>query len=284
MERNYRIAGTEITVCVPDDVGYDDSRFLVGFRTEQVTDPHRFEFDLVDELERQETRLLTKQPEYCVYGDDSVQIRYIGTEENPYIRVAHTGKNHQVQVKKGQYIQKISAKTVLNALSMEHLAVESNGFVFHCSYIEDEGKAILFTAPSGTGKSTQADLWAGYRGAGIINGDRAVVRMENGVALACGIPFAGSSVYCENRTLPIKAVVYLAQAPQTTIRKMRGYEAFAKIWEGVSVNTWDKTDMEQVSYVVQQIVERIPIFHMPCTPDESAVMALEEALRKQESL
>ena len=45
------------------------------------------------------------------------------------------------------------------------------------------------------------------------------------------------------------------------------------------MNTWDKADMEMVSAVVQKTAAEIPIFHMPCTPDVSAVLALEEALR-----
>ena len=84
--------------------------------------------------------------------------------------------------------------------------------------------------------------------------------------------------------LPLEAIVYLGQAPVTTIRRMRGYEAFSRIWEGVSVNTWDKTDMELVSHVVQRIAQQVPVFHMPCTPDESAVDVLEQELKKGETV
>ena len=101
--------------------------------------------------------------------------------------------------------------------------------------------------------------------------------------MAEGIPFAGSSTYCKNRSLPIEAIVHLGQAPVTTIRRMRGYESFCRIWEGVSVNTWDKEDVELVSDVVQKVAEQIPVFHMPCTPDESAVIVLEQELRKLEN-
>jgi hypothetical protein len=164
-----------------------------------------------------------------------------------------------------------------------HGFARNHGFIFHCSCIDRGGEAILFTAPSGTGKSTQADLWHQHRGTEIINGDRAAIRLAEGKLLAEGIPFAGSSQYCKNRSLPLRAIVYLGQAPRTTIRKLRGYEAFSKIWEGVSVNTWDREDLERVSAVVQKVASEIPVYHMPCTPDESAVIALEEALRKQVS-
>ena len=96
-----------------------------------------------------------------------------------------------------------------------------------------------------------------------------------------GIPFSGSSQICENCSLPLKAIVYLSQAPETTICPLTGVRAFARIWEGVSVNIWDKEDVEQVSATVQQVLERVPVYHLACTPDESAVSALEQMLRKQ---
>ena len=281
MERHYRFAGMELTASIPDNALCDDERFLAVFRTETVMDPHRFEFELVDALDPPEGSLITKQPGCFVYAESSRQIRYFGVESDPNIRAVYDGRNHLVQVRKSQYSQSITARTFLNAIALEHLVARNNGFVFHCSYIDRGGEAILFTAPSETGKSTQAELWKNLRGAEIINGDRAAVRLTDGGLLAEGIPFAGSSQYCENRSLPIRAIVYLGQAPKTTIRRIRGYEAFSKLWEGVSVNTWDREDMERVSAVVQTVAEQIPIYHLPCTPDESAVVALEEALRKQ---
>ena len=62
--------------------------------------------------------------------------------------------------------------------------------------------------------------------------------------------------------------------------ELRGYEAFSRIWEGISVNTWDREDMEKATDTVMEVAKRIPVYHMPCTPDEAAVEALEQELRK----
>ncbi|MBO4938922.1 MAG: hypothetical protein IJX67_09800 [Oscillospiraceae bacterium] len=278
MESNYTLAGIEITAYIPDDMNYRNGRLLGNFLVETVRDPHAFHFNISNELPELKFPVVTRQDSYTVYGNEECQIRCIGEKSSPHMTVIHKGKEHFVYLKASDYPNGITEKTVLNALSLEHLVTQISGFVFHCSYIEHNGKAILFTAPSGTGKSTQATLWNKYRDTQIINGDRAVIRIENEQVLACGIPFAGSSVYCENRTLPVAAIVYLAQAPQTTIRKMRGYEAFSKLWEGVSVNTWDKEDMANVSYAVEQTASKVPVYYLACTPDESAVKALEGVL------
>ena len=288
MEKYYRFAGVEVAVRIPEDWMYEDDRLLAPFRVCQVKDPHVFCFEPVDSIAPPSGDLEVLLPGMRVYREGERYVRYIGSVENgwenAYIRAAHGKMDSHVQVKVSERITRLGVKTVLNAMDAVHLAAEAGGFLFHCAYIAYKGKAILFTAPSGTGKSTQAELWAERRGGEIVNGDRAAVRLSEGVLLAEGIPFAGSSQYCKNKSLPIQAIVYLGQSPRTAIRKLRGYEAFSKIWEGVSVDTWDKTDMESVSAVVQRAAATLPVYHLACTPDESAVSALEEALRKQESL
>lgn len=284
MERCYKFAGIELLVRIPDEIAYTDERRLADFAVTGVNDPEIFSVKQVSELPPPNGRIIAKQPDMVIYQENDCRQCYIGIGEGnwekAYLSVSQEAKNHAISLKSEKSGVAIGTKTILDAMLVEHLIARNNGFIFHCSYIDVGGRAILFTAPSETGKSTQAELWAKHRGAEIINGDRAAVRMVDGVLMAEGIPFAGSSTYCKNRSLPILAIVYLGQAPVTTIRKMRGYEAFSRIWEGVSVNTWDRTDMELVSGVVKQVAESVPVFHMPCTPDESAVIALENALGK----
>ena len=287
MERYYRFAGVELAVSTADAGNLDGSR-LEEFAVDSVTDPHVFRFELTDELPRPGGECIATKPGFRIYREGGRRMRYLGSVEQSlegaYICAIHEGKEHRVQVLSDKVGGRISYKTVLNSLEAEHLIARNGGFVFHCSYIEWNGRAILFTAPSGTGKSTQAELWKELRGAEIINGDRAAVRIADGRVIAEGIPFSGSSVYCRSRSLPLAAVVYLGQAPVTSIRRMRGFESFARIWEGCSVNTWDREDVELVSAAVKRLAESVPVYHLPCTPDESAVAALENALKKQVNL
>ncbi len=282
MEKYYEFAGVGILVRIPDEAAYDDERSLAPFRVEAVKEPHQFDFELVDTLPQDSGMRIALEPAFAVYSDGDWSVRYIGAVQNgldgAYVRAAHRGKEHRVQLKADNYPDRVGAKTVLNCIVAEHLIAQNHGFVFHSSYIEVDGKAILFTAPSETGKSTQADLWHKYRNARIINGDRSAVRWVNDGAYACGIPFSGSSTYCENVTLPLAAIVYLKQAPQTTIRCIKGAEAFRKVWEGCSVNTWDRADVDAISHTVMRVLESVPVFELACTPDESAVIALEGAL------
>lgn len=284
MEKHYRFAGIEITIDIPGEHMYENERNLAPFRVDAVTDPHRFRYRLCDSLDSPTGPCIANRPGLRVYRDGERRISYVGTVheswEHACTRALHDGKDHQVQVQSAFYPERISAKAVLNSLELERLVTEGDGFLFHCAYVAVEDRAILFTAPSGVGKSTQAELWHSLRGAEIVNGDRAVLRSTGGRVLASGIPFSGSSSYCLNRELEVAAIVYLGQAPVTTIRRLKGYGAFSRIWEGCSVHTWDPEQMARVSALAAEIAGAVPIYHLMCTPDESAVNILEHAMRK----
>lgn len=282
MVKTYRFAGVEIAVDIPSERMYEQERHLAPFRSSSVENPHCFHFSVVDCLSPPEGELLTAQSGFWEYGAGELSVRYIGAVqggwEHGYIRAWHSGREHRVQLLGQQFPGRIGVKTVLTALAAEHLVLQAQGIVFHSACIQYGAGGILFTAPSGTGKSTQADLWYTLRGAAIRNGDRSVIRLTPEGIFACGLPFAGSSQYCDHFTLPLLAVVYLQQAPQTTIRRLSGYEAFSRLWEGCSVNIWKRQDMADASALVSQIAARVPVYQLACTPDESAVVALESVL------
>ena len=283
MERFYCFAGLELAISTQIEWITHGDTCLETFRVDSVTDPHRYFFTVVDELSPPEGQLVATMGNFFIYWSDDVRIRYIGAGMKEWFdghtRVMHQGKHHFVELKKSSYPNGMRTKTVLNVLEAEHLLAENNGFIFHSSFVDVDGHGILFTAPSGTGKSTQADLWKQFRGARIINGDRSAVRCIEEEILACGIPFMGSSEYCMNEMLPLSCVVYLAQSSQTTIRRLKGLEAFRRVWEGASVNTWDRKDMSLVMDTVCYLVENVPVWYLECTPDESAIIALEQQMK-----
>ena len=282
IKKRYRFAGIEFEIMLPEEYAYIDDYILAPFRVTQVIDPHRFWFSLTETLSPPENPCITIQPGFRVYEANGWTVRYIGSVEQSweyaYMRVAQRGMEHRIELKKEKFQEIIGIKTILNSLTFEHLITQAEGFLLHSSYVQWQGKGILFTAPSGTGKSTQAALWERHRGAEVLNGDRAAVRAVEHDVFAYGVPFSGSSQICKNRMLPLAAIVYLKQSAATSIRRLRGAEAFRRVWEGCSINTWDKEDVAKASDTLQRVLLSVPVFELACTPDESAVEALEGAM------
>lgn len=165
---------------------------------------------------------------------------------------------------------------------LERLLIERGGIVLHSAYMERNRQAVLFSAPSGTGKSTQADLWTKYRNTRTINGDRTLLKKREDKWFAYGWPICGSSEICVNEAFPIRAIVMLCQAKKNQIRELHGFEAVKKVFAQLMVNNWNRAFQEMAMDLLSEILEEIPVFELACDISEQAVECLEECLKKGE--
>lgn len=225
---------------------------------------------------------LYQEPSYQVYRTPEGLVRYLGryggSPDNAYMRIERRDKTLHVQYRRDLLPEGITHRLLLDGLEAEHLLSRHRGFLLHASWIEYDGAAILFTAPSETGKSTQAELWCRNQGAELINGDRAAVRIFDDGIKVCGIPFSGSSPVRKNKTMPLRAIVYLTQASTNTVSRLRGRYAFQRVWEGCTVALWDREDVELTTQTVSDVIGCIPVYQLDCTPDVRAVNLLKSFL------
>lgn len=163
----------------------------------------------------------------------------------------------------------------MSYLGLDYLLGQQGKVMLHASFIEHRGRGILFTAPSGTGKSTQADLWTQvYPETIIINGDRVAFGIEDGEVMGYGLPFCGSSGIALNRSCPIEAIVVLRQGKTNEVQRLTGAGAAQLLLSECVLNPWDRQVMNKVMDTVTQVVEQCPIYLYHCLPDPSAVDVL----------
>ncbi|MGN0773653.1 MAG: hypothetical protein ACI4MP_07665 [Candidatus Ventricola sp.] len=141
-----------------------------------------------------------------------------------------------------------------------------------------DGKALIFSAPSGTGKSTQADLWEKYAGGEVINGDRTLLRKKDGVWHAYGCPMCGTSGIHKQGNEPIRAIVMLSQGTENEVRRLSAGEAFQRIYPEITVPRWNRELVLRAMELLDDVLARVPIYALSCTPDARAVEALREAI------
>lgn len=172
---------------------------------------------------------------------------------------------------------------ILHFLALEQGLLENNAFMLHSSFVSYFDNGILFTAPSGTGKSTQADLWHQYEGAEIYNGDRTIVRKIDGIYHGFGSPYAGSSGIYRNETAPVRAIVVLTQAPENHIEQLTGKNAFVPLYRETLMNTWNPAYMEKMTDLLMDAAANIPVYHLACRPDRGAVDLVKKTLFQKEA-
>lgn len=163
------------------------------------------------------------------------------------------------------------SRNIWDILGMETILLRQNGLLLHSSFIRYCGKGVLFSAPCGTGKSTQAELWKKYEGADIINGDRAGLKCLNDGWTAFGLPYAGSSRIYRNQSAPLQAVILLRQAKQNSLRKIRPIEAFPDLYREITVHRWDRRFVTESTGLLLQFLQEVPVYLLECRPDQEAV-------------
>lgn len=279
-ERFYRLAGLRFRVLGQKRWFTQENGILSEFVAPAGDYDVQCTLDVVEALSDPEGELCFQDPGSRVFRLSDGMLRYKGSVESTldgaYIRILRRGNQSTVQLKKDAIPFGITSKVIISCLEAVHHLTAAGGFLLHASWIKVGEKAILFTGPSGVGKSTQAALWEQHREAMLVNGDRAAVFPVEGGAQVRGIPYCGSSGVTKNLTLPLAAVVCLSQAPQTSITRLTGIGAFRRLWGECCINIWNPEDIECCTQSVSDVVSRVPIFHLACTPDLSAVLALEQ--------
>lgn len=177
--------------------------------------------------------------------------------------------------------QIIYTRNLLELVGLEALLLRFDALILHAAVVEFRGQGILFCAPSGTGKSTQAALWAQHMGSRTLNGDRAGIRCERGIWKAWGLPIAGTSgIYC-NESVPIKAVVLLRQGSQNRITPVNPLNAFKRMLPECSAQRWDAGFMDRLMGVLAALSSAVSVYQLECRPDYEAVQLLCDTILKE---
>ena len=147
----------------------------------------------------------------------------------------------------------------------------------HAAVVSCGGKGYLFLGPSGTGKSTHAQLWIKHiGGTELVNDDNPVVR--DGIVY--GSPWSGKTPCYRNVSYPIGGIVRLSQAPYNKIRRLSGIEAYVDLAESVGGKFWDSRIAEGFHQTTNRLAQTIPMWHLECLPDEEAARLCHDTITR----
>lgn len=278
IEQSYQIGGISITMVGPE---FHESEALSVFRTSTPAGRHlRYEVSLCRQLSLPE-KLRTK-PEHCherLIPDENGTLRVIfhDATKEAVLTERQNGDVFKVELL-ASALPIWDSNLLLKLWRLPERLFEEGEFFLHASMIRVNDKAVIFTAQKQVGKSTQATLWEKYRGAEVINGDRALLRKVNDVWYACGSPYCGTSKICKVGSYPLAAIVILSQAKETTVTRAVMRQTAAAFLDGCSFDAGSTVQTEKVLDAALDAAAHVPVFCLACTPDESAVIALEKVL------
>lgn len=166
-------------------------------------------------------------------------------------------------------------------VAWEALLMHEHRMMLHSACVDTPIGGLLFSGPSGIGKSTQAGLWCRYANSRLINGDRTIIRQDKNGWLAYGSPYAGSSKCYVNDSCPIRAIIFLKQAAACSVRRLDPAEGFRKVYACLTVNSWDKDFVVSACDFAAALAASVPIYELACTPDYEAVKMLSDVLDEE---
>jgi hypothetical protein len=144
-------------------------------------------------------------------------------------------------------------------------------FALHSASILYRGKAWLFSAPSGTGKSTQAALWGREYGVPQLNGDLGLLSLTEKGAAFHGMPWCGTSGISVPGTRPLGGIILLRQGRDNALESLTPEETQLRLMNRLISPAWTREQLEGNLAFAGALGERVPVWRYTCTKEaESA--------------
>ena len=161
--------------------------------------------------------------------------------------------------------------------------LEQGVLMFHAAAIEKNGVAYLFAGKSGTGKTTHIRLWQKAFGDSVrvLNGDKPLLRFENGQLMAYGSPWMGKERLGCNARAPVKALCFLEQSSENQLAPMEAELAMERMFQQVLI-PGEAAGMDKLLALAEQILTSVPCYLLRCRADEEAARVAWEGMKEAE--
>jgi len=162
--------------------------------------------------------------------------------------------------------------------AQELLAFE--GSFLHASAVVLDGKAYLFSAPSGTGKSTHTEKWCRLFGAKYLNDDKPALRRVNDTWMAYGTPWSGKHDLSMPAGAPVGGIAFVKRGEENRIRPMSPSEAVPLFMSQSLWRLYDQNSMDRQLALMDQLLCQVPIWELTCRNDDEAALVSHQAMTK----
>ena len=157
---------------------------------------------------------------------------------------------------------------------------EFGAVLCHGSALAVDGEGYLFTAPSGTGKSTHARLWRQLLGDRVtmVNDDKPFIRITDNKAFVCGAPWDGKHRLSANVAVPLKAVCILHRSDKNVIKRITPKEAYPALLRQI-YRPKDAAALAKTLDLIDRLTSSLRLFSLGCNMDTDAARTAYEAMK-----
>lgn len=156
------------------------------------------------------------------------------------------------------------------------------GLMLHASAVELDGKAYLFSGPSGMGKSTHTKLWQQIFGekAQVFNDDKPALRREDGRWYAYGTPWCGKDGINQNKRVPLAGICFLKRGQENVIRRLEEKDVIGHVLYQTLYRFKGVERLDALLNSLSLLVKEIPVFELENLPEEAAARLSYETMNQ----
>ena len=176
------------------------------------------------------------------------------------------------------YADSFLENNAVHALLAEKL-VEYDVLLVHGSALCMDGRAYVFIARSGTGKSTHARLWREAFGERVwmINDDKPLLKIEDEGVTVWGTPWDGKHHLSRNASAPLAAIVCLERDAENHIEPMSKADAFPFLMKQAYASK-DPATMARIVNLEKQLLNAVDFYILGCTEEPQAAQVAWEGM------
>lgn len=154
--------------------------------------------------------------------------------------------------------------------------------LFHGSCLTYDGIAVLFTAKSGTGKSTHTRLWRQSFGEHVtmLNDDKPFLHIGKDSVTAYGSPWTGKHSLGSNIAAPLKAICFVCRSEENWIEPADAREAFTLLLQQ-TFTPEEPQALLQTLALVERMSRNVPFYRLHCNMDPQAAQVALEGVSKK---
>ena len=188
------------------------------------------------------------------------------SDEDPDITVNVTSEDVENEFRKTENAEQkeVFLETVAVYRKILDSILPFNIFLMHGAVIAHKNEAFMFTAPSGTGKTTHIRKWLQKASDTIIvNGDKPLIKIDNNIVYACGTPWSGNEHLNTNTIVPLKAIVFLERCEENHICEISFVEAYTRLLQQTHM-PYDPEKAKETLNLLLQLSGKVRFYRFQC--------------------
>ena len=162
--------------------------------------------------------------------------------------------------------------------------LDYGAFLFHGSAVCMDGEGYLFTAKSGTGKSTHTRIWTRVfeNRVTIVNDDKPLLLVNHDKVMICGTPWDGKHRLSTNVMVPLKGLAILERGDQNSITRIEGSDALPMLLQQ-TYRPSDPAKLSKTLSLLGQVISNTRIYRLKCTISAKAAKVAYEGMNRKDN-